>query len=202
MIWHFPGKLAFICSLPWDQSTMTGYFGEIFYVIAIIQAYMFMNGSILLLFVSICLVHQAFSKMFLNTLNQLNDIELQLCVESYFVSSFNFGVAPKRKFSYCIELTIKFGRVFLSNIFRWFFDSPDVYSLMILVHSICSILFLTCIIFQFDLVSKIGRNSNVSILTTPYLLFSMRLWSVFWIFMHVAILAKWPFKAMWKWVTV
>lgn len=54
---------------------MIGYFGEIFYVIAIIQAYMFINGGILLLFVSICLIHQAFSRMFLHSLNQLNDID-------------------------------------------------------------------------------------------------------------------------------
>lgn len=54
---------------------MIGYFGELFYVIAIIQAYMFTNGGILLLFVSISLIHQAFSKMFLYSLNELNGID-------------------------------------------------------------------------------------------------------------------------------
>lgn len=37
---------------------------------------------------------------------------------------------------------------------RWFIHTAEVYSLIILIHTICSILFLTCIIFQLDLVSK------------------------------------------------
>lgn len=175
---------------------------------------MFINGGILLLFVSICLVHQAFSTMYLSLLNQLNDIDDNCSRRELLCKLVRFAVASKRKFLYYLEHTIKFYRIFSPNIFRWFFNSADVYSLMILVHSFCSILFLTCIIFQFDLVSEVGQNLNISILNvefifsksstliTPYLRLSMRLWSAFWIFMHVAISVKWQSKATWKWAMV
>lgn len=135
-------------------------------------------------------------------------------VESYFANSFDSQ--SHQSVSFWIILNTQSNSIgfFSPNIFRWFFNSADVYSLMILVHSFCSILFLTCIIFQFDLVSEVGQNLNISILNvefifsksstliTPYLRLSMRLWSAFWIFMNVAISVKWQSKATWKWAMV
>lgn len=50
-------------SLPWNEETPLGYIAEIGFNIAIDQAYMISNGALLLLFISICLHHQAFSQI-------------------------------------------------------------------------------------------------------------------------------------------
>lgn len=57
--------------LPWDQTTIFGYFGTILFSTICADVYLFMNGSILLLFVSICLHHQAFSQI-------VHDLAIQL----------------------------------------------------------------------------------------------------------------------------
>lgn len=53
-----------IHSLPWDQRRPLGYFGEFALSSAVAQTYVLANGSYILLFISICRHHQAFSKMF------------------------------------------------------------------------------------------------------------------------------------------
>ena len=58
-------------SLPWDQTTLLGYFGEIIFCILVCEAYLLYNGAVLLTFVSICLHHKAFSGMFQHKLRNL-----------------------------------------------------------------------------------------------------------------------------------
>lgn len=134
---------------------MIGYFGEIFYVIAVIQAYMFTNGGILLLFVSISLIHQAFSKMFLHSLNELNEMDNNRLRRKFTCKLIRFRSCVKESVDCNLnehkELLFQCLNCFS---FRWFFDTADIYSLIILIHTICSMLFLTCIIFQLDLVSN------------------------------------------------
>lgn len=48
-----------------------GYFAEIWFHIYYFEAY-YISGSILLLFIAICLHHQAFYKIFQNKLQKLN----------------------------------------------------------------------------------------------------------------------------------
>lgn len=50
--------------LPWNQQTQIGFFIEIVFTTCVGEIYLIVNGSFLLLFISICLHHQAFSKMF------------------------------------------------------------------------------------------------------------------------------------------
>lgn len=59
--------------LPWNQAIKLGYFMEIFYDIVFGDMYLLANGSMLLLFISICLHHLAFYKRFKYTTSKLGD---------------------------------------------------------------------------------------------------------------------------------
>ena len=59
-------------SVPWNEKVLLGYFAEVFFNIYIGSGYMLFNGTILLLFSSVCLHHLAFYKMFEHTLHQLD----------------------------------------------------------------------------------------------------------------------------------
>lgn len=56
-------KILNACSLPWNQGTIRGYLAENGFDIFYAGLYLISNGSILLLFVSICSHHQAFYEM-------------------------------------------------------------------------------------------------------------------------------------------
>lgn len=60
------------CSLPWDQETFLGYIGEMVVSMICMEGYLIDNGALLLLFISMCLHHQAFYRMFRNSLCKLN----------------------------------------------------------------------------------------------------------------------------------
>lgn len=60
-------------SLPWNEETPLGYSAEIGFNIAIDQAYMISNGALLLLFISICMHHQAFHQIICQMVTELND---------------------------------------------------------------------------------------------------------------------------------
>lgn len=64
-------QFLFIPSLPWDQTTLLGYFMETIYSNLILQAYYFYNGAVLIPFISICTHHQAFAKVFRHLLQEL-----------------------------------------------------------------------------------------------------------------------------------
>lgn len=51
-------------SLPWDQMTSAGYFAEVLSSISFGYVCFDLNGVQLLFFISLCIHHQAFSKMF------------------------------------------------------------------------------------------------------------------------------------------
>lgn len=59
-------------SLPWNQETVIGYIGEIFYTIIAGQAFMISLALLSLLFISICWYHRAFFKMFQHFTLKLN----------------------------------------------------------------------------------------------------------------------------------
>lgn len=58
-------------SLPWDQTTAMGYIGELAFSMPIGLGYFSINGGFLLLFISICQHHQAFYKIFEQSVNKL-----------------------------------------------------------------------------------------------------------------------------------
>lgn len=61
----------FQCSLPWNQTTLVGYFGELGFQLPVGFGFFFYSGVFLLLFISICQHHVAFYKMFKHSMNQM-----------------------------------------------------------------------------------------------------------------------------------
>lgn len=59
-------------SLPWDQSTLFGYSLEICFNIFVSEAYLLVNGALLLQFISICLHHRTFQEIFQNEARKLD----------------------------------------------------------------------------------------------------------------------------------
>lgn len=64
-----------IYSFPWDQSTFAGYVAEIAFAINVSEAFLITNGTLLLLFMSICLHHQAFYEMFHHSVRKLDQMD-------------------------------------------------------------------------------------------------------------------------------
>lgn len=60
-------------SLPWDQSTVIGYFGEQILINAICFVYSVINGVLLLLFISICLHHRTFYEIIRSWIDKWNN---------------------------------------------------------------------------------------------------------------------------------
>ena len=59
--------------LPWNQTTKLGYFMEIICDIILGTSYFLANGSLLLLFISICLHHLAFYNRFKYSISKLGN---------------------------------------------------------------------------------------------------------------------------------
>lgn len=79
--------------LPWDQTTLLGYFGEIFINVLILGGYLLTNGALLLLFMSICVYHQTFSKMFKHLIVEMNQDKMK---EKYICSLTSFHISTKQ----------------------------------------------------------------------------------------------------------
>lgn len=58
--------------LPWNQNTLYGYIGEILFTYFSCESYLFVNGPIVVLFVSMCLHHRAFYEMFNYSLHEMD----------------------------------------------------------------------------------------------------------------------------------
>ena len=71
-------KVFFFSRLPWNQQTVSGYFGYLVFIMLGTATYYFVNTLFMLLFSSICDFHKAFkmnTKHLLNKLDELTSIE-------------------------------------------------------------------------------------------------------------------------------
>lgn len=96
-----------IFRLPWNQTNLFGYVGETCFSIYSVESYYFTNGSILLLFISICLHHRGFLKVFhllMNRINSCDDVETN---KKRFADLIEFHVSAKEWDA--IFFTILFG---------------------------------------------------------------------------------------------
>lgn len=76
--------------MPWNQTTLLGYFGESFIVAVDCTSYLFTTGVFLLLFLSLCIHHQAFHKMFKHSIDTLNQCDKNCCDEKYLCGLIRF----------------------------------------------------------------------------------------------------------------
>lgn len=61
-----------LLSLPWDQSSVVGYLGEVFHITIATKVYLIVNGVPLMLFISICTQHRAFYPIFKHSIDKWN----------------------------------------------------------------------------------------------------------------------------------
>lgn len=59
-------------SVPWNQQTLAGYIAEASFITFSCETYLGAVGAPLLLFISFCLFHDVFYKMFRHFINELN----------------------------------------------------------------------------------------------------------------------------------
>lgn len=78
-------------SLPWNQTTYLGYFAELILLIPLAYGYMIINGTFLLLFISICMHHQVFYKMFKHSTDGMKK-----CNRKFLCDSMRFHILAKK----------------------------------------------------------------------------------------------------------
>lgn len=150
-----------IHSLPWDQQTLTGYTAELCFVALFIGIYLISNGSFSILFVSICLHHQTYYKIFQQSMlefNHPNENHKELLRK---LVLFHISIKKWIQF-YLISSRISFFIPLFSGNFRWFLDTANVLSPYVMVHLICNTIFTAGTVFQLDLVYNIILSKNVN----------------------------------------
>lgn len=80
-----------ISSLPWNQTTILGYFGEICFTVIASETYLIVTGVFLILFISICNHHQAFYDIFKQSINECNRHD-----EKFIRGLIQFHISTKR----------------------------------------------------------------------------------------------------------
>lgn len=141
----------FVCChrLPWDSTTPSGYFWEIFLSTVYIETYYTVNGPVLLLFVSICMHNQAFYQMFSHAVREMDDLHDVRKEKAHIFYLVRFHVTIKEWVpSYFLIETI-FHRFWL---FSWLVETIEVYSPFLLIQMICLTMYLACSVFQLDFV--------------------------------------------------
>lgn len=66
--------ISFLSSFPWSFQSLLGYFVEVVYDVIISEAYFISNGTLILLFISLCVHHRAFLRCFEVYADKLNVI--------------------------------------------------------------------------------------------------------------------------------
>ncbi|XP_055306184.1 odorant receptor 85b-like [Sitodiplosis mosellana] len=141
--------------LPWDQTTLFGYFSEIIYNILISEAYMLYNGAVLIPFISICLHHWAFYKIFCHLLRYLDRHDENRNDKEFVCDIIDFH----------------------NSIKRWFSESAKLYGPHLMVQLICNMLMLVMPVFQLD--QLILKQFDIKIFAFSLLCISTNLSNLF-----------------------
>lgn len=158
-------KFDLLCRLPWNQRSLLGWFYETIFSVVSSSLYLHTNVVFLTFFIAICEFHRAFLSYFVITMqknqnmNDKNRIKRLLCdVIQYHISTKKYArgkgiLMPKfltaRKYLCNLFFQINLG---FNSCFSFFWDTSDVYSLILLTQLICIVLHMTCSVFQMDMV--------------------------------------------------
>lgn len=146
--------------LPWNQQTMLGYFGETCYFVIVSLCYLSINGLFMLLFISLCLHKRAFYQMFRHSIREWeasdanrNNFQFLRKLIQFHISVKRLVLFPFLVSSLQIEETLT---VIYLGIYSWFLMSIEVYSRIVMIQLLCSMIMMSCAFFQLDLVSKVN----------------------------------------------
>lgn len=65
--------------MPWNQSTILGYFGEICFILVSCESGLLVNGTIVIIFISLGLHHCAFCKLLKHIIDESNRCHRKQC---------------------------------------------------------------------------------------------------------------------------
>lgn len=130
-----------LSSLPWNQMTFSGYFGEIAFSTVICPISLIVNG--------------AFYDIFEHSIDKWNHLDKNLCDESFICDRIRFHVPIKRSNSWenTIHISIKDLLYFTFPFLRsWFLQSAKVYNPFVVVQLISSVMVSAIFILYLDMV--------------------------------------------------
>lgn len=164
--------------LPWDQQTSLGYFGETCYFVVVSLTYLTINGTFMLLFISMCLHDYAFYQMFQHFIRKWHESDANRNGAAFLCKLIRFHVSVKKWVWSTFWAFNQNLNVFFEFFFSWFLMSADVYSRIVMIQLLCSMIMMACAFFQLDLVST----------NTPWFspTFKMWVWSK-WFFWTIYI---------------
>lgn len=144
-------------SLPWNQSTCLGYFGETIYSIPVGEAYLIANVSILTLFLVFCIHIEAFSEIFTDMIVKWNQhSDATECNEGKsIVDLIRFYLLVKKWVQPGPQNVFQWPQNFHSR-FRWFLQTAEIYSPLILIQLGNSMFVIALVLFQLDLVNRLA----------------------------------------------
>lgn len=82
--------------LPWDQQTPLGYFGETCYFVVVSLTYLTINGTFMLLFISMCLHDYAFYQMFQHFIRKWQESDANRNGAAFLCKLIRFHVSVKK----------------------------------------------------------------------------------------------------------
>lgn len=136
--------------LPWNCKTPIGYIGEIIFHVVTGQIFLFVTGIVILLFIAMCLHHQAFYQMYCHSLQKFECIITKQNHKKHLCELIRFHVSAKRL------VAIFFIETFVTDFnfiqISWMLISAEAYSLFMLVKLIVLTVCIGIIFFMFDMV--------------------------------------------------
>lgn len=85
-----------MCSLPWNQTTPSGYFGEIAFMLVCGQTHLITTCSPLMLFISMCIHHQIFYEIFDYSIDNWNGLDANENDEKFLCDRIRFHATVKK----------------------------------------------------------------------------------------------------------
>lgn len=156
---QFSSKLFIPIRLPWNQQTIQGYTAMTFLSIFFGHVNLTLNGATLVLFISLCLHHRAFYRIFDSIAMKLEKPDKFRNVPDILNEMVRFHISVKGLVNTKFIQKLEFHKFCAFSLcvfvpFRWFLESAAVYSPFVLIQLICCMIFLACCVFQMDLVRE------------------------------------------------
>lgn len=138
-------------SLPWNQQTIRGWIYETVFSVISSSLYLLTNVVFLTFFVAICEYHQAFLHYLKALLKEIKNVKDKSQVKVLLCDIIHFNISSKRYI--VLFASLQCASTQFLKIFRFFWETSDVYSLILLTQMLCIVLHMTCSVFQMDMVT-------------------------------------------------
>lgn len=182
--------------MPWNVETPLGYFGEIHFHIITGQSYLFIYGTNVLLFIAMCLHHRAFSQMYEHSLLKLEFVAKKPNNKQFLCHLIDFHSTVKRFVRLVANIfPFNWNIFYTSYIYSWMLQSAEVYSPFVLVQLVCLTISISCIVFQFDMVTECQLFQSMFVQNVLFFNSATSTFG-FWHYHHVDVVPVLYFKSI------